>query len=182
MTEDIDLTLARPPVVVIRSAKPHDLPELKEMIALLAAHHGDAAPITADDLERDLFGPMPWIRVLVADGGAEQVQQKCDAVLQPELRPKENRLIGYAILVPLYRAQEGKRGMDLHHLFVRNGHRGNGIGEALVARAREQARNAGCDYLSVAAATGNVRAHRFYEHMDFKPLPVTGMRYLQALG
>ena len=178
MPEDIDLTLARPPVVVIRAARPQDLPELKEMIALLAAHHGDAAPITADDLERDLFGPMPWIRVLVADGGPEQAQQAGDT----ELQPRENRLIGYAILVPLYRAQEGKRGMDLHHLFVRNGHRGNGIGEALVARAREQARNVGCDYLSVAAATGNVRAHRFYEHMDFKPLPVTGMRYLQALG
>ena len=162
MTEDIDLTIPRPAVVTIRAAKPRDLPELNEMITLLAAHHGDAAQITADRLERDLFGPMPWIQALVADSG--------------------EGLIGYAILVPLYRAQEGKRGMDLHHLFVRNGHRRNGIGEHLVARAREQARTAGCDYLSVAAATGNFRAHRFYEHMDFKALPVTGMRFMQALA
>jgi GNAT superfamily N-acetyltransferase len=162
MTEDTEISLLRPPVVTIRSAKPRDLPELNEMIAALAAHHNDPAAITPEKLERDLFGPMPWITALVADIGSG--------------------LIGYAILVPLYRAQEGTRGMDLHHLFVRDGHRGHGIGQHLVARARETAKNAGCDYLSVSAATGNFAAHRFYEHMDFKPRPVTGMRYMQALA
>jgi GNAT superfamily N-acetyltransferase len=160
--EDSEISLPRPPVVTIRSAKPHDLPELKEMIAALAAHHNDPAAITPEVLERDLFGSMPWITALVAEAGAQ--------------------LIGYAILVPLYRAQEGQRGMDLHHLFVRDGHRGHGIGQHLVARARELARNAGCGYLSVSAATGNSAAHRFYEQMDFKPRPVTGMRYMQALA
>jgi GNAT superfamily N-acetyltransferase len=162
MTEDTEISLLRPPVVTIRSAKPRDLPELNEMIAALAAHHNDPAAITPEKLERDLFGPMPWITALVADTGSG--------------------LIGYAILVPLYRAQEGTRGMDLHHLFVRDGHRGHGIGQHLVARAREIAKNAGCDYLSVSAATGNFAAHRFYENMDFKPRPVTGMRYMQALA
>lgn len=152
----------RPPVVAIRAARRNDLPELGEMIAALAAHHNDAAAITPELLERDLFGPVPWITALVADGG--------------------EGLIGYAILTPLYRAQEGKRGMDLHHLFVDEGHRGHGIGHHLVSRARDIARDAGCDYLSVAAATGNVAAHRFYELMDFKPRPVTGMRYLQTLA
>lgn len=163
MTEDTEITLERPPVVVIRNAKPRDLPELNAMIAALAAHHGDAAAITPDKLERDLFGPLPWITALVADSG-------------------EDGLIGYAILVPLYRAQEGKRGMDLHHLFVRDGQRGNGIGHHLVARAREIARKSGCDFLSVSAATGNFAAHRFYENLDFVPRPVTGMRYMQALS
>ncbi|MGN7291892.1 N-acetyltransferase family protein [Rhizobium sp. SAFR-030] len=162
MTEDSEISLLRPDVVNIRSARPRDLPQLSEMIAALAAHHGDAAAMTAETLERDLFGPMPWIQALVADGG--------------------EMLIGYAILVPLYRAQEGKRGMDLHHLFVRDGHRGHGIGQHLVTRARDNARAQGCDYLSVSAATGNFAAHRFYEQMDFVPRPVTGMRFLQAIG
>ncbi|MGK9050257.1 N-acetyltransferase family protein [Neorhizobium petrolearium] len=161
-TEDTEISLPRPPVVTIRSAKSRDLPELNEMIAALAAHHNDPAAITPEKLERDLFGSMPWITALVADTGLE--------------------LIGYAILVPLYRAQEGTRGMDLHHLFVRDGHRGHGIGHHLVSRAREVAKNAGCDYLSVSAATGNFAAHRFYEQLDFKPRPVTGMRYMQALA
>ncbi|MBB4142807.1 GNAT family N-acetyltransferase [Rhizobium rhizoryzae] len=162
MTEDTEISLVRPAVVNIRVAKPRDLPELNHMIALLAAHHGDAAAMTPDKLQRDLFGPMPWIQALVADAGEE--------------------LIGYAILVPLYRAQEGKRGMDLHHLFVRDGHRGHGIGQHLVSRARDCAIAQGCDYLSVSAATGNFAAHRFYEQMDFVPRPVTGMRYMQALA
>jgi len=160
MTEDTEITLPRPAVVTIRAAKRHDLPELNTMIALLASHHGDAAAITPEKLERDLFGPMPWIQALVADSG--------------------EGLMGYAILVPLYRADTGTRGMDLHHLFVRDGHRGTG--HHLVSRAREIARTVGCDYLSVSAATGNVAAHRFYEQLDFRPRPVTGMRYMQAIA
>jgi GNAT superfamily N-acetyltransferase len=162
MLEDSDISLVRPTVLTIRAAKAQDLPELNAMIGLHAAHHGDAAATTSEQLERDLFGPVPWITALVADTA--------------------EGLIGYAILVPLYRAQEGQRGMDLHQLFVRDGHRGHGVGQHLVDRARETARKAGCGYLSVSAATGNVLAHRFYEQMDFIPRPVTGMRYLQALG
>lgn len=162
MTEDSDLTLPRPAIVAIRHAKPRDLPELNAMIAALAMHHGDASAMTPDVLERDLFGPTPWIQALVADSG--------------------DGLIGYAILVPLYRAQEGKRGMELHHLFVCDGQRGNGIGQHLVDRAKQIARASGCNFLSVSAATGNFAAHRFYENMDFVPRPVTGMRYLQAIA
>ena len=151
----------RAPLVTIRSARAEDIPALCAMIAELAAHHGDTAPLDAETLERDLFGPVPWITALVAEAAGT--------------------LIGYAILVPLYRAQLGVRGMDLHHLFVRDAHRGTGIGRHLVAKAREQARRAGCTYLSVSAATGNFQAHRFYESQDFTPGPVTGMRYVQAL-
>jgi GNAT superfamily N-acetyltransferase len=163
MLDDSGISLLRPSVITIRTAQPRDLPELNEMIRLLAAHHGDPSAATPEQLERDLFGPLPWITALVAEGA-------------------ENELIGYAILVPLYRAQEGQRGMDLHHLFVRDGHRGHGIGQHLVSRARDVSRKAGCSFLSVGAATGNVQAHRFYEQLDFKPRPVTGMRYLQALA
>jgi GNAT superfamily N-acetyltransferase len=162
MTEDSSLTLPRPAIVTIRGARISDLPELNDMIALLAEHHGDPSAITAEKLERDLFGRMPWIHALVAEAQGE--------------------LIGYAILVPLYRAQEGKRGMELHHLFVRDGHRGHGTGQHLVARTRDVAKQSGCDYLSVSATTGNVAAHRFYENMDFIPRPVTGMRYMQSLA
>lgn len=161
-TSILSTTAARPPMVTLRVAKPRDLPELLEMIAALAAHHGDAARITPEHLERDLFGALPWITALVAEAGG--------------------RLIGYAILVPLYRANEGRRGMELHHLYVEPESRGTGIGRHLVAKAREQAKLSGCAYLSVSAATGNFQAHRFYESEQFTPGPVTGMRYLQALS
>ncbi|WP_176083839.1 GNAT family N-acetyltransferase [Martelella sp. HB161492] len=161
MTEDTEIVLERPAIVTIRRVIEADIPELLEMIGLLAAHHGDGLEANEDDLRRDLFGPMPWVTALVAAAG--------------------DGLIGYALLTPLYRAQQGKRGMDLHHLFVRDGHRSHGVGQHLMDRARDFARKAGCEYISVSAATGNVKAHRFYEQMAFIPRPVTGMRYLQAL-
>ncbi|MBD9371456.1 GNAT family N-acetyltransferase [Rhizobium sp. ARZ01] len=154
--------LERPPVLNIRAARPGDLQQILDMMALHAECHGDCAKLTATDLDRDLFGPSPWVTALVAEA--------C------------GRLIGYAILVPMYLAAEGRRGMELHQIFVRKDHRGTGIGHHLVARAREQARAAGCSYISVSAATGNFQAHRFYEEMNFKAGPVTGMRYIQALA
>ena len=72
--------------------------------------------------------------------------------------------------------------LNIHDVAVHPAHRGHGIGRHLVARAREHARIAGCGYLSVSAATGNFGAHRFYEQMNFRAGPVTGMRYVQALG
>jgi len=162
MTEDSEISLERPRLMTIRKAVENDIPEIIEMIGLLAAHHGDVSEATADQLHRDLFGPAPWVMALVADAGAG--------------------LLGYALLTPLYRAQQGKRGMDLHHLFVRDGHRSHGVGQHLIERARNFARAAGCEYLSVSATTGNTSAHKFYEQMAFIPRPVTGMRYLQSLA
>ncbi len=59
MTEDTEITLERPPVVVIRNAKPRDLPELNAMIAALAAHHGDAAAITPTSWNATCSAPCP---------------------------------------------------------------------------------------------------------------------------
>ncbi|AMM85241.1 GNAT family N-acetyltransferase [Martelella sp. AD-3] len=163
MTEDQDeISLERPALMTIRKAVETDIPQLLDMIGLLAAFHGDAVEANAEGLKRDLFGPAPWVTALVADGGSQ--------------------LLGYALLTPLYRAQQGLRGMDLHHLFVRDGHRSHGVGQHLIARARDFAKAAGCAYLSVSAATGNTKAHQFYQQMEFVARPVTGMRYLQSLA
>ncbi|MBB4063504.1 GNAT family N-acetyltransferase [Gellertiella hungarica] len=153
---------SRPPVVRIRNAKREDLPVLAAMVTELAAHHGDSACLSEGALERDLFGPTPWIRALIAESAGHAM--------------------GYAILTPVYRANEGARGMEIHQLYVRPTFRSQGIGQSLVSIAREEARRLGCSYMTVGAATGNFRAHRFYETLSFKPRPVTGMRYNQALA
>ena len=48
MLDDSDISLLRPPVLTIRNAQPRDLPELNDMIRLLAAHHGDPSGTTPD--------------------------------------------------------------------------------------------------------------------------------------
>lgn len=167
-TSKADLILAppaptlRPPVVTIRTVRDKDIPELLGLIGALALHHGEQATLSEEDLARDLFGPSPWISGLVAVSGGE--------------------LIGFALMSPLYLARQGQRGLEINQIFVKSGFRGQGIGQHLVDRAREQARASGCAFLSVGAATGNFRAHRFYEHLDFAARPVTGMRYLKAIG
>lgn len=152
----------RLPVVRIRTARPDDLPALAAMVSELAAHHGDSVRLQADSLERDLFGPQPWIRALIAEAGGEPV--------------------GYTLLSPVYRANEAARGLDIHHLYVRAAFRNQGIGQNLVSIAREEARRLGCTFVTVGAATGNFKAHRFYETLSFTPRPVTGMRYNQSLA
>nr|WP_316653129.1 GNAT family N-acetyltransferase [uncultured Gellertiella sp.] len=153
---------SRPPVVTIRPAGRDDLADLAVMVAELAAHHGDPAALSAERLARDLFAPQPWIRALVAESAGD--------------------LIGHAILVPAYRANEGARGLDIHQLYVRPAFRSHGIGQHLVATARDEARRSGCTYITVSAATGNLKAHRFYQTLAFTPRPVTGMRYHQVVA
>lgn len=53
---------ARAPMVTIRCAKPRDLAELREMVAELAAHHGDAATITPNSSSGISSGRTPGSR------------------------------------------------------------------------------------------------------------------------
>lgn len=151
----------RPPVVTIRVPRREDLATLATMVAELGTHHGDTATLDAVMLERDLFGPLPWVRGLIAEADGD--------------------LIGYVLLTPAYRALDGARGLEIHHLYVRPTFRNHGVGHNLVAIARDEARRLGCSYLTVGAATGNFRAHRFYETNAFTPRPVTGMRFQQVV-
>lgn len=147
--------------VSVRRAQKADLFALAGMVEALAAHHGDKATNNATTLDRDLFGELPFATAFVAETGGE--------------------LIGYALLYPVYRATEGERGMELHHLFVKDGHRGEGIGRHLIDRAKAFARTLGCTSLSLGAATGNFAAYKYYQGLGFKAYPATGMRFRAAL-
>lgn len=136
------------PLGSVRPARPDDVPHLAAMVAALAAHHGDTATLTEDDLHRDLFGPPPWLTVLVAED--------------------KGTVIGYAALCPLMQLQFGARGMDMHHLFVEPAHRGRGVGQALVAACRTAATQARCRYLSVGTHPDNHAAQAFYERQGFQ--------------
>nr|WP_149739852.1 GNAT family N-acetyltransferase [Rhizobium sp. RU20A] len=156
-----DTVAALPETLRLRPARATDVPALSALIADHAAFHGDKAETKLARLADDLFGERPWLTALVAE--------------------KAGRIVGYCLLAPLYRADLSARGMEIHQIFVAEGHRGEGVGRHLIDCARRTASQMGCTYLSVGAATGNFQAHRFYEGLAFRPQPVTGMRYLQAL-
>ncbi|KIN62453.1 putative acetyltransferase protein [Sulfitobacter noctilucicola] len=145
------------PDITTRPLEHKDLPVLLEMVRDLAMHHGDTADVTRADLERDCLGVTPWLQVLVAEvGGA---------------------VSGYAALCPLVQLQFGVRGMDIHHLFVRDVARGRGVGRALINASLELSRSLGCRYVTVGTHPDNAVAAAIYPRMGFDALPQPGPRF-----
>ena len=150
------------PAEPIRTAVWNDAPELLEMIRLLSEFHGDTPRADLHQLRLDLFGSPAWATALVA--------------------PKNERLLGYALLVRRYTAHFGMRGMELDHLFVRAEARGRGLGRALVAAASATARSAGCGVLTVGTHPDNRRAQEFYPGLGFQTASAPGPRFRLQLN
>ena len=146
---------------MIRRAERRDLPEILQMAKALTRHHDDVPRLTAETLERDLFGAPPWFHVLVAEGAAG--------------------LQGYAALLPLARLGYGERGMDLHHLFVAESARGQGIGTALIRAAEEMARDFGCGYLIIGTHPDNLKAQAHYQRLGYGPMPNLARRFTRRI-
>ena len=134
---------------LVREACSTDMVCILRMVQSLAAHHGDEAKLTSDDLTRDAFSDDPWISILVAEANGE--------------------LAGYAVLCGLIKFQFGERGMDMHHLFVERGFRGLGIGRSIVAACKIKAASLSCRYLAVGTHPDNTDAQAFYTSLGFQP-------------
>jgi len=59
--------------------------------------------------------------------------------------------------------------MNIHDIAVLPGHRGAGVGQALLAAAEAHARANGCCKLTLEVLTGNTPALRSYERFGFAP-------------
>jgi len=59
--------------------------------------------------------------------------------------------------------------MNIHDLAVLPGHRGMGVGQALMQAAQAHAQARGCCKLTLEVLTGNARALRSYEQFGFQP-------------
>jgi GNAT superfamily N-acetyltransferase len=147
--------------IVVRDALLSDAGQILEMIAKLAAHHGDTADASLDQLVRDAFSTRPWIYLLVAE--------------------HEGKISGYAALCGLMQLQFGARGLDMHHLFVEAGVRGRGMGAALVKGSIVKARELACQYLAVGTHPDNLQAQAFYVAQAFERRPSYPPRFVCRL-
>ena len=99
----------------IRPAVAEDVPEILAMIGELAAYEraADSVVATADRLRSALFGPSPavYCHVALVNGAAA----------------------GFALWFLNFSTWLGRHGIYLEDLFVRPGHRGLGLGRALLA-------------------------------------------------
>ena len=105
----------------------------------------EAVVATEQDLARDLFGPQPKFRALLAEWGAEPA--------------------GYASFFPFYSTYRAGPALFLEDLFVVERFRGKGIGMALLGSVARLAVEEGCFGLRWEVLEWNREAIEFYEKL-----------------
>jgi GNAT superfamily N-acetyltransferase len=151
----VDITA--PDWATIRPVAPADIPALAALVAALGALHDESIAPDQGALARDVLGPAPWLRVLVAESGGA--------------------LVGYAALCPRAQLQFGLRGIDIHHLYVAPDARGWGLGRRLIDACLDLATTLGCGFVTVDAALENRAAQAVYEACGFERFDPEAARF-----
>jgi GNAT superfamily N-acetyltransferase len=150
----------------IRAATIQDVALLRTMIRELAEfEHGlEMVTIREEDLARDGFGENPRFCALIAEWGAEPA--------------------GYAFFFRSFSTWAG-RGLFLEDLFVRERFRGQGIGQALLARVARVAADEKCFGMRWEVLDWNERAIEMYKALgaefrdEWRSVLLTGQPLLQ---
>jgi GNAT superfamily N-acetyltransferase len=124
-----------------------EVPTLLSLIRSLAIYEKKPHKVVATeaDLLRDLFGPQPKFRALIAKWNNESA--------------------GYASFFYFYSTYEGRAALFLEDLFVLHEFRGKGIGKALLAAVARLAVDEGCFGLRWEVLDWNRPAIEFYEKL-----------------
>jgi len=131
----------------IRAATVNDVGLLKALIYELAEYERERqfVMITEADLVRDGFGPAPKFRALIAEW--------------------DGQAAGYALFFGFYSTWEGRPGLFLEDLFVRQASRGKGVGRALLAKVAGIARRENCYGVRWEVLDWNQPAIDFYKRL-----------------
>lgn len=134
--------------LVIRPAEPRDAREILAMITELAVfeREPDAVIATEADLLRDGWGPNPKFEALMAE--------------------RDGRILGFALFFSSYSTWEGREGIYLEDLYVRDAARGLGVGRALLVRIAQLVVERGGKRLDLSVLTWNP-AREVYEKLGF---------------
>src|SRR5437773_11785019 len=124
-----------------------EVPTLLSLIRSLATYEEKTHKVVAteSDLLRDLFGPQPKFRALIAKWNNEPA--------------------GYASFFYFYSTYEGRAALFLEDLFVLDEFRGHGIGKSLLGAVAKLALDEGCFGLRWEVLDWNRSAIEFYERL-----------------
>jgi GNAT superfamily N-acetyltransferase len=126
----------------IRPASAGDVSVLNALIRELAAFERLPVSVSDASLLRDGFGERPKFRVLIAEW--------------------DGQAAGYAFFFDYYSTFEGRAGIFLEDLYVRESFRGRKIGNALLARVAAIAREENCFGVRWQVLDWNTPAIEFY--------------------
>jgi GNAT superfamily N-acetyltransferase len=140
------------PSFTIRPCTPADAATLVNLVRELAVYEEleAFASATPDSFVTHLFATRPVAEAILAD--------------------VENEAVGYALYFPTFSSFRGQPGLYLEDLFVRPGHRGQGIGKALLAEVARRAVEIGCGRLEWAVLNWNTPSIGFYQSLGARPL------------
>jgi ribosomal protein S18 acetylase RimI-like enzyme len=128
---------------------PSDCDAVAAMACELAAatSPGVRPKVTGDALRRDVFGPAPLLRLLVAESGAG--------------------LTGYCLSLFMFSTWRGARGLHVIDLYVRPPARRTQLGERLLIETARQGWREGARFIRLEVEQGNAAAERFYRRLGF---------------
>ncbi len=158
-----------PGKIEIRRATEDDIPLILDLIKDLAAYErlSDEVVATEDVLREFLFGTRPYAEVILGyyDGTPA----------------------GYILFFYNFSTFIGRPGIYIEDIYVREAHRGKGLGKALFKYTAALAANRNCGRLEFAVLNWNEPSIRFYKHfgaklMDDWSLYRIAGRALQDLG
>ena len=137
----------------VRLAVEADLPRLVELLAQLAPDNPD---------REDTSSPLPYGYHLV-------FRQMMDARQQLFVADIRGKVVGTLVLVVVPNlSHQGTPYAIIENVVVDENQRSKGIGEALIRRAVDEARVAGCYKVSLTSNKRRLDAHRFYERLGFE--------------
>ncbi|WTW98375.1 GNAT family N-acetyltransferase [Streptomycetaceae bacterium NBC_01309] len=128
-----------------------DINELIDVLIEMAAYYGSAGdpppvPVLAARTRSALFGDVPAAHVTLARDGTGAV-------------------VGMAAYTVLWPAAWADTAAFLKDLYVREGHRGRGIGRLLIDHVRQAAAAQGCQRLDWTTDRDNDGARAFYKRL-----------------
>ncbi len=129
----------------IRPAHASDVPALNTLIHEFAGFERLPVAATEAALLRDGFSGPPKFRVLLAEW--------------------DGQLAGYALFFDYYSSFEGRAGLFLEDIYVRDQYRGKGIGKALLARVASLASKHNCFGVRWQVLDWNTPAIDFYKSL-----------------
>ncbi|WP_313813138.1 GNAT family N-acetyltransferase [Glutamicibacter sp.] len=131
---------------IVREATPADCPQILELIHELAVYEKepDAVRNTVEDLAAHLFGADPKVFAHVAQDEA-------------------GNIVGTAIWFLTYSTWEGRHGIHLEDLYVRESQRGLGTGTVLLRTLAQICVDRGYKRLEWAVLDWNTPAIKFYD-------------------
>ena len=132
----------------IRSAQPGDELEIVAMVRELAEYEqaADLAIATPEQFALALFEDSPTVFAHIAES-------------------EDGTAVGFALWFRNFSTWQGKHGIYLEDLYVRPNHRGNGIGQALMATLAAECERRGYPRFEWWVLDWNESARKVYEHL-----------------